>query len=172
MSHLKALLCCAAVFLAGCDDPKISNLSRRLMLLESDITKMTGRSQILVEVHGVPWEGATKDATARTIRMPEGPSREVRFVNAAPGDSRIGEDDRLVLHFNPVGEPDSAVACHTYKELPSEKNTGPGFTVHVSVCRGDEWILQAFMKSSAERSDWLAYYLAFEKLLTKLFPGQ
>ena len=172
MRRIKPFLCCVAMVLAGCGDPRITQVQRRLMVMEQDLPKMSGRHHMLVEIHGSPWPGADRSEVAGTIRMPDGPSKNLRFVLVKPGESRLGGEDRLVLHFNPTGGPDSVKDCHARSELPSDPPSTSGFTVNVTVCRGDEWMLRAVMESGANDKDWLAYYQAFQAVLGKMFPGE
>ena len=165
-----AILCCALMALAGCDDPQISGPSRRITLLEADLPRMANLSQILVEVHGVPWAGATPGEVTESMKMPQGPARRLRFVLAPVGESRIGARDRLVLHFNPLGEPNSEADCRARGPLPSAEPSTRGFKVNVTLCRGNEWMIRAFMKSGADANDWLAYHLAMGTVLGKMFP--
>jgi len=160
---------CLMALLLGCDDPQISSVTRRLMVMAEGAPPVTADTVMVVEIHGLPWDGATPDEIARTMKMPEGPARTARFVPVAPGDSLIGGAERLVLRFNPPGELDSPTICQAKGPLPTEPPDGDGFTLDAVYCRESEWLIQAHMDSSAAQDDWLAYYLAMEKLLGKMF---
>jgi hypothetical protein len=163
---------CLTVALAGCDDPEISNVLRRVILMSAGPPVLTADTVMLVEIHGVPWAGATPEQIAGTIKMPEGPARTARFVAVAPGESLIGGAERLVLQFNPPGELDSAAICHATGPLDTRTPRGSGFTLHAVYCRETEWLIQARMETGAAANDWLAYHLAMERLLGRLFEAK
>jgi len=155
--------------LMGCDDATISQQGRRAFLNADDLARMQEASGNLVEIHGAPWPGATPEELASTLRMPNAP--DVRFRAVRPGAWVIGSGKRIVLHFNPVGGPNSNADCLTTEELETKAPTGRGFTVNASFCRGREWLVRAYMKvGSVETDDWLRYTQVMRKLLGNLFP--
>lgn len=160
---------CLSVALSGCDDPAISKVVRHVIVMSDGPPVLTADTVMLVEIHGAPWSGATSDEIARTIKMPEGPARTARFVPVAPGESLIGGAERLVLQFNPPGELDSAAICQAKGPLATLSPDGDGFTLHAVYCRETQWLVQARMESGAAQNDWLAYHLAMEELLGKMF---
>ena len=164
-----AVLALAGV-LAGCEDSGVSELQRRAFFSAKDLIQMDRAGGVFVEVHGVPWEGARPEEIAGTLRMPKGPARQVRFRLIPAGQGLIGSGNRLVLHFNPAGKPDSTADCRTQEPLPAGAPESGSFTVNASFCEGDDWIIRAFMQADVDQNDWLGYYLAMEELLGKMFP--
>lgn len=157
--------------LMGCDDMTIIQKGRRVFLNAGDLARMQEASGSLVEIHGSAWPGATPEEMASTLRMPDGPGKKIRFRAVRPGAWVIGSGQRIVLHFNPVGRPNSKADCLATEELETKTPTGNGFTVNATFCRGSEWLLRAYMKSrSVKTDDWLGYTLAMRKLLGTLFP--
>ena len=157
--------------LAGCDDADISHLGRRSFVNAGDLAAMQEASGLLVEIHGVAWPGATPEKLASTLRMPEGPAKEVRFRAVPPGAWVIGSGERLVLHFNPLGAPDSAADCRATEEIATTPPDGRGFTVNATFCEEGDWMIHAYLTADAVRTDeWLSYALVMRKLLGTLFP--
>lgn len=165
--HLAML--CLSIALTGCDDTKISNVARRLIVMSDGPPSVTADTSMLVEIHGVPWVGVSHEEITGAMKMPDGPARKARFVAVGPGESRIGSGERLVLHFNPAGTLDSKAVCRATGTLSTQPPDGSGFTLHAVFCRENEWLLQAEMKSGAGSNDWPAYHLAMEELLGTLF---
>lgn len=170
---LPALLCLAGA-LAGCEDTGISNVARREIIDAKKLVELQGTTgAILVEIHGLPWRGADPAEVAGTLRMPEGPGRQVRFRTVPPGQGLVGGGTRLVLHFNPRGQPDSARACRATSEIETADPGGDGFTLHATFCRGTDWVTQAsFDASDVDQDDWLAYYLRMMELMDVMFPAK
>ncbi len=157
--------------LAGCDDASISPLGRRTFLDAGDLAALQEASGLLVEIHGAAWPGAVPDELASTLRMPEGPAKQVRFRAVPPGAWVIGSGERLVLHFNPVGAPNSNADCRATEEIATTPPARQGFTVNATFCKGKDWLIRAYLKAGAvETDDWLDYVLVMRKLLGKLFP--
>lgn len=157
--------------LAGCDDADISHLGRRTFLDAGDLTAMQEASGLLVEIHGAAWPGATLDELASTLRMPEGPAKEVRFRAVPPGAWVIGSGERLVLHFNPVGAPNHIADCRATEEIATKPPARQGFTVNATFCKKGDWLIHAYLEAgSVDVDDWLGYALVMRKLLGKLFP--
>ena len=165
--HLAILGLIGAV--AGCDDAKISNMERRTFLNPDDLMATQEAGGLLVEAHGAPWPGATREEVIATLRMPEGKARALRFRDIPPGQGHIGTGERLVLHFNPVGPPDSTADCRATSEFTTNASSGSGFTVNATYCKGQDWLIHAYLTAKVDPDDWLGYYLAMEKLLGKMF---
>ena len=156
---------------AACDDVSVSGTQRRTFLFAADLLAMQEASGVLVEIHGAPWPDATPEQIASTLRMPDGPAHAVRFRDIAPGQWVIGDSDRLVLHFNPTGEPDSIADCRAKEPMQTKPPQKSGFTVNASFCKQGEWLSHAFLKArSVEQDDWFGYTFAMQKLLGALFP--
>ncbi len=170
---LPALVCLLGA-LAGCEDTGISNVGRREIVTAKQLTQMQGTTgAILVEIHGLPWRGADPAEVAGTLRMPEGPGRQVHFRPVPPGQGLIGEGVRLVLHFNPRGQPDSVRDCRASAEIETRDPGGDGFTVDATFCRGTDWVTRArFDAGDVDRDDWLAYYLRMMVLMDVMFPNR
>lgn len=168
---LPALLCLLGA-LAGCEDTGISNVGRREIVTSKELVKLQGvTGAILVEIHGLPWRGADPAEVAGTLRMPEGPGRQVRFRPVPPGQGLIGGGARLVLWFHPRGKSSSVKACHTTSELETDDPGGDGFVVEATFCKGSNWVTHArFDASDVDQNDWLAYYLRMMELMDVMFP--
>lgn len=165
---------CLLGALAGCEDTGISDVRRYELITAKKLVEMQGATgAILVEVHGLPWRGADPAEVVGTLRMPEGPARQVRFRPVPPGQGRIGEGARLVLHFNPRGEPNSGRDCRASAEIETLDPGGDGFTVHATFCRGSGWVTRAsFDAGDVDQDDWLAYYLRMMVLMDVMFPNR
>lgn len=156
---------------AGCDDSTVSSTDRRTFLKAGGLLALQETSGLLVEVHGTPWSGATPEQLASTLRMPDGAGKDVRFRDIAPGQWVIGDGRRLVLHFNPVGAPDSNADCRAEKEFVTAAPAKKGFTVNATFCKKGEWLMHGFLKARAVgQDDWFGYTMAMQKLLGTLFP--
>jgi len=170
MVQRRLAMFCAIASLAGCnEDPHITNVSRHLIVFGNPAPPVTAETVMIVEIHGLPWDGSTPNEVANTMKMPEGPARTARFVAVAPGEAQIGGAERLVFQFNPTGPIDSVAICQAKGPLEVEEPDGDGFTVNAVYCREDEWLTQARMTSSAAKLDWVTYHLHMEKLLGKMF---
>jgi hypothetical protein len=157
--------------LASCDDNTVSSTERRSFLKADGLMALQESSGLLVEIHGVPWTGATPEQIASTLRMPEGVAREVRFRDSAPGQWIIGDGNRLVLHFNPIGDPDSNADCRATESMQTAPPAKTGFTVNGTFCKGDQWLIRGFLKArTVEQDDWFEYTFAMQKLLVTMFP--
>jgi hypothetical protein len=166
---------CAMLFLigsvAGCDDATVSGTERRVILGALNLSDLQDDNGLLVEVHGAPWPGATPDQIASTMRMPKGKAGDVRFRSIPHGQWRIGNGNRLVLHFNPVGAPDSNADCRTETEIETKPPRTKGFTVNATLCRQDQWLIRGFLTAKAvKQNDWFEYTVVMRKLLGTLFP--
>ena len=168
--RLPALICLLGV-LAACEDPGIRNVARREMIHAKQLLKLQDVSgAVLVEIHGVPWEGAVPEEIAGTMRMPEGVGRPVRFRHVPPGQGLIGSGERLVLRFNPTTGSGGSV-CAATSELSTKRPRNKGFVVNATFCRGTDWVVRATLDAGdVAARDWLAYYLRMQDLLGKMFP--
>jgi hypothetical protein len=161
-----------AALLAGCDDADIRGVGRRQIVTQKHLIEIFSASSLQVEVHGVPWDGATPDEIAGTLRMPEGDARELRFRAVAPGDPVIGDGERLVLRFNPGGDVARDDICRAGEPMPSDPPRSGRFTVDATFCRGRDWLTHAQMEATVDATDWLNYYLVMETLLGRMFPAK
>jgi hypothetical protein len=156
---------------AACDDATVSGTERRSYLKAGGLLAAQEASGLLVEIHGAPWPGAMPEQIASTLRMPDGAGEAVKFRYIFPGEWVIGEGTRLVLHFNPIGPPDSIADCRTEKEFETKPPARTGFTVNATFCQGGEWQIHGFLTARAvEQDDWFAYTVVMRKLLGTLFP--
>lgn len=158
-----------AALVPACDDSGIKQVERRSFMSANDLLALEQTSGVFVEIHGAPWEGATIEEIAGTLRMPQGPARGIRFRPIPPGQGFIGEGRRLVLHFNPVGSPNSDADCRATSPLETAPPPKGQFSVNVSFCKASEWQIRGFMRVSADAGDWLAYYQSMERLLERMF---
>ena len=172
MRRLPALICLVGV-LAACEDTGVSNVARRERINAKKLYEMQkDTGVILLEIHGVPWAGAEPEEIAGTLRMPEGPGREVRFSYVPPGQGLIGAGERLVLRFNPTTGSGGSV-CGAASELPTEAPKEDGFVVSGTFCRGRDWVVRATLDADdVPANDWLAYYLRMQDLLDVMFPAR
>lgn len=168
--RLVTLICLLGV-LAGCEDSGISNVARReLINAKALLQEQETSGAILVEIHGVPWDGAAPEEIAGTMRMPEGSGRSVRFRHVPPGQGMIGAGKRLVLRFNPTSGSGGSV-CGATGELSTRAPRRKGFVVNATFCRGADWVVRATLDADEVAArDWLAYYLRMQDLLGKMFP--
>lgn len=168
--RLPAFVCLLGILVA-CEDPGISNVARREFINPKHLLELQEASgAVLLEIHGVPWEGAAPEEIAGTLRMPEGPGRQVRFHYVPPGQGLIGAGDRLVLRFNPTTGSGGSV-CAANGELSTRAPQRKGFVVSATFCRGSDWAVRATLDAGdVAANDWLAYYLRMQELLGKMFP--
>ena len=156
---------------AGCDDATVSGTERRTFLKAAGVLELQETSGLLVEVHGAPWPGAVPEQAASTLRMPDGGGKEVRFRFIAPGQWIVGDGQRLVLHFNPIGAPDSNADCQATEEFKTAPPPKTGFTVNATFCNKGEWLIHGFLKARVvAQDDWFGYTWVMRKLLGTLFP--
>jgi hypothetical protein len=156
---------------AGCDDATVSGTERRTFLKAAGLLALQEASGLLVEIHGAPWPDATPEQIASTLRMPDGAGKAVRFRDISPGEWVVGDGTRLVLHFNPIGAPDSVADCRAKEKLKTTPPATMGFTVNATFCQKGEWLIHGFLKARAVgRDDWFGYTMVMRKLLGKLFP--
>ena len=170
MSRRLPALICLIAFLAGCEDTGVHNVARRQLLKVKDLLKVQDQAgAVLVEIHGLPWEGADRAEVAGTLRMPSGKGRGVRFSAVGPGRGIIGSGERLVLQFNPA--PGGGRTCAATDELPTQPPGGDGFVVNATFCRGTDWLVRATLNAEdVPANDWLEYYLRMQDLLGTMFP--
>lgn len=169
--RIPALVCLVAL-LAGCEESGVSNVQRREMITAKELVREEQAGGLFVEIHGAPWPGADPAEIAGTLRMPEGPGRGVRFSPVPPGQGAIGTGNRMVLHFNPRGKPNSSRDCRATGEIETAPPRSDGFKVQATFCRDRDWVIQAsFDASDVTENDWLAYYLRMQVLLDAMFPN-
>jgi hypothetical protein len=157
--------------LAACDDARVRDVSRREFVTREYLIGAFRAGSLQVEVHGAPWDGATPDEIAGTLRMPEGAARELRFRAIAPGDPVVGDGERLILRFNPDGGIDHDAACRKSRPLPTAAPRDDRFTVEAIYCRGSGWITIGRMDARVDATDWLNYYLVMQTLFARMFPA-
>lgn len=163
---------CLTVLLAGCDDATVRFVGRRVLVTQEYFAQNYAAGALAIEIHGVPWEGATDGEIAGTLRMPQGPAHDVRFRPISPGDPVVGENERLVLLFNPAGDTGQANACKANQQRPTQPPTGSEFVVVATLCRSEDWIVHGVMEADVETNDWLGYFLTMETLLGRMFPAK
>jgi hypothetical protein len=157
--------------LAGCDNADISGMERRVFFNAADLAAMPNADGLLVEIHGTPWPGATPEQMALALHMPDGVAKAVRFRAASPGQWVIGDGQRLVLHFNPIGAPDHIADCKTREAFQTKPPAKRKFTVSATFCKKEEWLIHAYLKAkTVGQDDWFNYTISMQRLLGKLFP--
>lgn len=165
---LAALL---AGLLVACDDGTvISHVDKLSHVRAVDLVTMQEVDGLLVEVHGLPWKGATDAELAEALRPPAGSAQEVRFRAVPTGQWVNGRGHRMVLHFNPIGAPNSAHDCKATAELSTRPPAEEGFTVNLTFCTKDQWIAHGYLQATKVKAgDWQEYTRVMQALLTNIF---
>jgi len=160
-----------AAVLAACDDGTvITHVDKLPHMKETDLVTMQEGGAILVEIHGAPWKGATDDELAPALKPPAGGAQEVRFRAVPPGQWVQGRGHRLVLHFNPIGAPNSVHDCRATAELQTGAPKETGFTVNASFCTQDNWVAHGFLQATkTEAGDWGEYTRVMQNLFLAIF---
>lgn len=157
-----------AVLLAGCDDPTvITHVYRDPSIHENDLVAMQSHGGIPVEMHGVPWQGASKAELAEAMTGPAGAAR-IRFrAQDIVGPSFHGS--RMVLHFNPP-VPNGAADCALTSESTGGEPPDRGFAVNMTICRDTRVEAQGYLKAlETSPGDVEAFARAMRQLLTVVF---
>lgn len=166
-THLALAL---ALPLAGCDDGTvISHVDKAGQLTAGDLVTMQESTGLRVEVHGIPWKGATDAELAASLQMPAGEAQEIRFQAVPPGQWVNGRGHRLVLHFNPTGAPSGQRDCQATAEIRTGAPAETGFTVNATFCTKDAWAAHGFLQApKTESGDWEEYTRVMQLLLASI----
>lgn len=156
--------------IAACDDGTvISHVDKLGHVSAGDLVVMQETDGLRVEVHGIPWKGATDAELASSLRAPSGEAQEVRFRAVPPGQWVSGRGHRLVLHFNPTGAPDSQNDCRATAEIRTGAPAEVGFTVNATFCTRDTWIAHGYLQATkAPAGDWAEYSRVMEALFLNI----
>lgn len=168
--RIPAALCLAAA-LAACDDGTvITHVDKLPHMKETDLVTIQEAGAILVEIHGAPWKGATDDELAQALKPPAGGAQEVRFRAVPPGQWVQGRGHRLVLHFNPIGAPNSVHDCRATEEIRTGAPAETGFTFNASFCTQDNWVAHGYLQATkTQAGDWAEYTRVMQNLFLAIF---
>jgi len=157
--------------LAACDDGTvISHVDKLPHVKEGDLVTMQEPGGLKVEIHGIPWKGATDAELAEALRPPAGSAQEVRFQAVPTGQWVEGRGHRLVLHFNPTGAPNSPHDCQATAEMRTQAPAETGFTVNATFCTQDNWVAHGYLQATTTQAgDWQEYTRVMQALLTNIF---
>lgn len=159
-----------ALFIAACDDGTIiTHVDKLSHVGAGDLVVMQEADGLRVEVHGIPWKGATDAELASRLKAPSGQAQEVRFQAVPPGQWVNGRGHRLVLHFNPNGPPNSQHDCRATAEIRTGAPQEVGFTVNATFCTQDKWIAHGYLQATkTEAGDWAEYTRVMEALFLNI----
>lgn len=160
-----------ALLLAACDRATIiSHVDRRGDFGADDLWTIQGPRGIPVEVHGAPFPHVTDREIVAALRPPGGSAQEVAFYTTPPGSWVHGRAWRLVLHFNPIGAPNSVKDCERVAEARTEPPTGGGFTLNATFCNGPDWAAQGYLQAPAiDDGDFEAFSDMIAQLMLAIF---
>jgi len=156
--------------LAACDEPWIiSHVDRLSHVSINDLWTAQGSDGIPVEIHGTPFKGASADRLAEVLRAPSAASG-VTFISVPVGSYNRDHGWRMVMHFNPIGAPNSQVDCKRSTPAQTAPQPTEGYSVNVSFCDGSDWQAHGFMKVlSAEPGDLQTYAQRMQALFSEVF---
>jgi len=170
LSRAPVRILALALPIAACDDGTvITHVDKLSHVSAGDLVVMQEADGLRVEVHGIPWKGATDDELASRLKAPSGQAQEVRFTAVPPGQWVNGRGHRLVLHFNPNGPPNSQHDCRATAEMRTGVPTEVGFTVNATFCTQDQWIAHGYLQATkTEPGDWAEYTRVMEALFLNI----
>jgi hypothetical protein len=171
MIRRRPLALALTLLLGACDDGTvISHVDRLSHMKAGDLATMQENGALRVEIHGIPWKGATDTELASALRPPAGEAQDIRFQAVPAGQWVNGRGHRLVLHFNPTGAPNSQRDCETTAEIRTGAPSGTGFTVNATVCTKDGWLAHGYLQApKTAAGDWEEYTRVMQLLLTSIF---
>jgi len=159
------------LLLGSCDDGTvISHVDKLSHMTTGDLVTMQENGALRVEIHGIPWKGATDTELAEALRPPAGEAQDVRFQAVPAGQWVNGRGHRLVLHFNSTGAPNSQRDCQATAEIRTRAPSDTGFTVNATFCTKDGWLAHGYLQApKTEAGDWAEYTRVMQLLLTSIF---
>lgn len=156
--------------LSACDEPWIiTHVDRLSHVSINDLWTAQGSAGIPVEIHGAPFKGIPAKRLAEVLRAPSAVS-SVTFTSVPVGSHSRNHGWRMVMHFNPIGAPNSQVDCK--RSSPAQTGSQPtkGYSVNVTFCDGSEWQAHGFMKVlSAKPGDLQTYTQRMQALFSEIF---
>lgn len=162
------LVLALALGVAACDEATtlITHVDRLSHVEPGDLVTMQDSAGLRVEIHGIPWKGATDAELAAALHPPPGEAQDVRFQSVPPGQWVTGRGHRLVLHFNPSGPPNPVRDCQATAEMRTDAPQEVGFRVTASFCTRDRWIAHGYMEvPKIEAGDWETYTEVMQQLM-------
>ena len=170
--YWRGLLCFGLLLTAaGCDDGTvISRVDRTTTLDRSRILSMAKvENTVPLELHGVPWAGASAEEVAANVRLPNSFPPEIRFRAIAPGvlDS---DQDRVVMVFNPSRTPNVSRLCAQSAPQPTAPPKDGPFQAFVALCDGPEWMGMGVLDAERQAAgDWPEFTRATRVLFSRIF---
>ncbi|MEM7176347.1 MAG: hypothetical protein AAF503_01470 [Pseudomonadota bacterium] len=166
---MKKLWLSFLALLAACDDGTvITHVGKYTAISMSDLVVMQQNGGIPTEVHGTPFTGATAEKLAAAIRPPARASQATRFRAVDIGSLDHGY--RVVLHFNPVGPPNSQHDCRMKEKARTNPPAPVGFSVNITFCKNDKPEAFGFLQSRKTRDgDFKDYTRVMKVLLSNIF---
>ncbi|MEL6280147.1 MAG: hypothetical protein AAF661_12025 [Pseudomonadota bacterium] len=123
---------------AGCDEQPwvISKVDRSVAFDNAMVRAMAAGGGIATEVYGAPWPGATPEAIADSLRMPNDLPTDIRFRAVEPQSLSPRNPHKLVLIFNGELPSDPLVACDLEANEPVNEPQSTGFELFAVFCKG------------------------------------
>jgi hypothetical protein len=157
MKFLRALA--PILILAACDDPTIiTHVDKLSHMRLNDLLTMQDAGAVPVEIHGDPFQGASRGRIAGSMRPPSGGPQGIRFQAVGPGAWAPHRDWRIVLHFNPNGPPNSQQDCKRRTEADTAPRPNTGYSVNFTICKGEAWQAHGFLQAPDTGQDDLEVF--------------
>ena len=169
---MKYFALCALIALAGCGDaePEITLVERKKQFVVDQLWTWKDSRGLPVEIHGTPFTRTSDHALATALLQPNRETGDLSFYAAPTGSWTRGHSSRLVLHFNPQGDPDPYNDCKLRSEASTNPRPETGLTVHVTFCRQDKWLAHAnLVAPNIADGDLKAFGEIMQKLMLKIF---
>lgn len=152
--------------LAACDDGTvITHVGKDSSIDLSDLVVMQSDGGIPTEIHGTPFDGARPEDLANALRPPAGAAQGTRWRAVAIGS--VAHGPRMILHFNPLGPPNSAADCRRTQPAETELPLSVGFSVTMTFCRDQRAEAHGFLRSSKTINGDFEEYTRVMKLLMR-----
>ena len=169
--HLSSLALAGALAGAGCDEPTtISHVDRMPDMVLEDLWKIQDPRGIPVEIHGTPFRRITDADLVAALKAPAGAPRDISFYVIPAGSSQTGYPWRLVLHFNPQGQPNAARDCALTAEANTNALTAGRFSMNAVLCKEQLWQAHGYLEvHEIEDGDREAFTRHFQSLIAAIY---
>lgn len=174
MMRRTAWIAVAAV-LVGCDDgePQITMVERKKQFVADQMWQWKDARGLPVEIHGTPFPLTSDNVLAKALLQPSTATGDLAFYAAPTGSWKSGHSRRLVLHFNPQGDPSPYRDCKLDKEANTNQPPNSGISVHVTFCQMDQWIAHAnLVVPGMKKGDLEAFGLAMQQVILTIFAAK